>query len=261
VSIAPSTSRAVKDTNGRPDTDKRVVVGRGSADNSDAARVKAAPAMTRLRSRTERDPVPAVADSALAAQLAKTLSRHATIRHISVLTRADTDGDGEHYEVRLCTGGTLDTQELIQRTSRALKRHGDHMESAPQITCETVADDWEGEITAIDQERFTNGDCHHLAAALHQLAGLQIVALPHYDHCFVLTGEGLAIDVDGLRPVNELLAQWDPEASATDLHHLTPEEVFEMWDTASNYDALTPARAHTVARILLAALPDDLRLV
>lgn len=69
-------------------------------------------------------------------------------------------------------------------------------------------------ITELDIVRFTEGDCHILARVLHEVTGWPTHALhdgynkePNL-HAFVYS-EGLAIDVRGAQPVDQLLAQWE----------------------------------------------------
>jgi hypothetical protein len=54
-----------------------------------------------------------------------------------------------------------------------------------------------GQITKIDRERFTNGDCFHLALELHHRTGYPLATFEDQHHCFVMTPSGQVLDVEG----------------------------------------------------------------
>jgi hypothetical protein len=78
-----------------------------------------------------------------------------------------------------------------------------------------------------DRERFTCGDCHVLAMAIHKKTGWPTYCflgkwsmIPDV-HAFVITPDGEALDIDGKRPVEALLDEWNQEEIVpASFHHL-----------------------------------------
>lgn len=67
-----------------------------------------------------------------------------------------------------------------------------------------------------DVKRFTEGDCHLFARALNKLTGWPIHAFicdPEDDypdlHAFCVTPCGRAVDVLGVRPLDEIMEEWE----------------------------------------------------
>lgn len=74
-------------------------------------------------------------------------------------------------------------------------------------------------ITDRDIYRFTDGDCHVLARAIHRLTGWTMASIydPYMDgpnyHAFVLRPDGKALDVEGLHDPDALVSYYgDPES-------------------------------------------------
>lgn len=98
--------------------------------------------------------------------------------------------------------------------------------------------------------RFTQGDCHVFAAALHRLTGWPIHAFDDYGepilHAFVMTPDGQAADVMGIRPLQDLLEYW-----TWDTHSECDwRELRDCWgsDVFGPYSA---SRARVVAKRML----------
>lgn len=66
--------------------------------------------------------------------------------------------------------------------------------------------------TEKDIERFTCGDCHYLARAIHKLTGWSIAAFDQYGladlHAFVLMPDMRVLDVKGARTQREITQEW-----------------------------------------------------
>lgn len=72
-----------------------------------------------------------------------------------------------------------------------------------------------------ERERYLHGDCWLVAVALAERLELEPVVLvdaadeflgrPRTIHCFVVCGED-GIDVDGRRPLEEIIEEWEDEA-------------------------------------------------
>jgi hypothetical protein len=68
-----------------------------------------------------------------------------------------------------------------------------------------------------DVRRFTEGDCHIFALALHKLRGWPTCAFRDWDgephlHAFVRHPDGDLIDIDGKRPPEAFFVDWDGES-------------------------------------------------
>jgi len=64
-------------------------------------------------------------------------------------------------------------------------------------------------VTQADVVRYTEGDCGLLAVEIHHVDKTwEVYATADWDHVFCVK-EGMALDIEGLRPVSELLAHWD----------------------------------------------------
>ena len=67
-------------------------------------------------------------------------------------------------------------------------------------------------VTYVDLKRFTRGDCHYLARALHEATGWPMGAYADkrgYDgHAFVLVGDSHVLDVMGLQSIPDARAIW-----------------------------------------------------
>lgn len=110
-------------------------------------------------------------------------------------------------------------------------------------------------ITTRDVERFTEGDCHVLARALHVATGWPIQALdvdgrgcPDM-HAFVLRPDGQALDVQGVHPLEDLVTAWHARATVP----TTWKRLREEWGT-SVFGDYSFTRARAIAP-LLTALP------
>jgi hypothetical protein len=68
-------------------------------------------------------------------------------------------------------------------------------------------------ITNLDIERYTCGDCHYLARALHKLTGWPMAAFVDRwgdpdRHAFVLTPDGDVFDVHGIESPHDARRRW-----------------------------------------------------
>lgn len=96
------------------------------------------------------------------------------------------------------------------------------------------------------QERriYTTGQCHALARAIHELTGWQLGVMchdggdnPQYDgdHVICFAPNGMAIDIEGLQPLEEIEEQWGMHTIPVDL-----DTVINLgWDDQD----MPPARA------------------
>lgn len=106
--------------------------------------------------------------------------------------------------------------------------------------------------TALDIERFTEGDCHYLARALHRRTGWSMAAFscggePDL-HAFVLTPDGRVLDVQGACTKHVMRTRWGGKGI----------RAYE-WRALSafgppDYGEASVARARVVARNLLEGL-------
>ncbi len=101
-----------------------------------------------------------------------------------------------------------------------------------------------------DISRFTEGDCHVFAAAVHRLTGWPIHVFNDegtpYLHAFVVAPDGKAVDIMGVRSMEDLLNEWG------ELEHLHYkwEDLKLEWG-ANTYGAYSVKRARLMARRLL----------
>ncbi len=101
-----------------------------------------------------------------------------------------------------------------------------------------------------DVERFTRGDCHIFARAINLRTNWPIRIFkepaPEGNHAWVLTPEGLALDINGLQFVEDLLDEWKVVK-----HSFTTWETLRLaWDGAQ-YGAYSFKRAGILADKLL----------
>lgn len=121
-------------------------------------------------------------------------------------------------------------------------------------------------ITELDNKRFTCGDCHYLARAIHKRTGWQIGAFswpvvensdrytwnpggPDY-HAFAIMPDGRVLDVEGVKTQEELKERWRVEAGIIKPFEWKDVKVFGTPD----YGRFTYRRAYQVADMLLEAL-------
>jgi len=119
-----------------------------------------------------------------------------------------------------------------------------------------------------DIKRFTRGDCHILAHALHRRTGWPIHAFLEVDgipaiHAFVITPNGYAVDIKGASPLPEFEREWGVSAHMP----VDWQEIRREWPTQSKHSyvrarLLAPALAAQAKRTChLKLTPEDERLI
>jgi hypothetical protein len=108
-----------------------------------------------------------------------------------------------------------------------------------------------------DYELFTEGDCHHLALALHERTGWPLMIVSGrstVEHAFVMRPDGLALDINGLSSVSHILDCW----SWLDSPALSPviARYFAVnWRVEPMFCVSTPERLPIVTEVLLDTYP------
>lgn len=108
--------------------------------------------------------------------------------------------------------------------------------------------------TALDIERFTAGDCHYLARAIHKLTGWPMAAFsatygePDL-HAFVSLPDGRVLDVQGACSLHDMRKRWSTTRAKTQTFSWDELKVFGPPEYGASV-----ARARIVARRLLAGL-------
>jgi hypothetical protein len=110
-------------------------------------------------------------------------------------------------------------------------------------------------ISERDNVRFTKGDCHYLAQSIQGRTGWPIhcIAIRGAPDChsFVVTPDGRAIDVEGVRPLEEVLAKWERKNGCA--REFSFAAICRVWGHAPMFVG-SRRRAQVVADILLASL-------
>lgn len=106
-------------------------------------------------------------------------------------------------------------------------------------------------LTAFDRVRFTEGDCHFLARAIHLRTGWPIHCFTEYDepdlHAFVVMPDGRALDVQGVCAISTMRERWKARRHQA----FTWPEIRACWP-APEFGHSTYRRARVVAERLLA---------
>lgn len=113
-------------------------------------------------------------------------------------------------------------------------------------------------ITALDKERFTEGDCHILARALAQRTGWKIAAITATEwlqrpcfHAFCVAPNNWAIDVEGMHDIGRLVGNYGGDSWS----YFTYEEIKDYWQQEKPlFGPYSYGRAHQVAELLVERL-------
>lgn len=113
-------------------------------------------------------------------------------------------------------------------------------------------------ITKADISRFTEGDCHVLARAIHLATGWDFAAFWNNEwgwdvHAFVLTPGGFPLDVLGLHTdVREFLGRWRKSSGERDLQikKADHEKLFNDW-MGVTFGEYSVRRAKTLVPVIL----------
>ena len=106
-------------------------------------------------------------------------------------------------------------------------------------------------VTSSDRAVFTNGECHSLAVALHRERGWPLAVAGFHiggEHAFVIVASGFALDVNGVRPTDEIKEEWGGRIRRVSEAYFSRNG----WSTPK----ITP-RVERVRDKLLAALIED----
>lgn len=118
-------------------------------------------------------------------------------------------------------------------------------------------------ITDEDRYCFEYGDCHTLALALHGMTGWQLAALGVEDeacggHVFIVLPTGEALDIRGVRPVGDLLAQYRREQPDGVWTKHNRDGILHNFGT-DPYEPDAPQRARVLAEELITQALDRMR--
>jgi hypothetical protein len=111
-------------------------------------------------------------------------------------------------------------------------------------------------ITSADIERFTEGDCHIMAWAIHKETGWPIYTFwdgdEHWMHAFVKMPNGKIIDVEGVTTLRTFKKKWSKYGNDP-IKRIEWKDLRESWGGPS-YGNYSYSRAKKIARYLLAEL-------
>lgn len=110
-------------------------------------------------------------------------------------------------------------------------------------------------ITELDIIRFTEGDCHILARAIHLLTGWPMFSFDdgHGDpdlHAFVIAPSGKALDIEGLHSLRDLRRDW----GSSPLVETSYEAIVSIWGHETSFGRYSFARARKLAPMLVEAV-------
>lgn len=107
-------------------------------------------------------------------------------------------------------------------------------------------------ITSLDVERFTCGDCHLLARAIHELTGWPICAFDAFDgpdiHAFVRTPSGKYLDIEGVHAPHTFKRNWHERR----VRRISWAALAADWGDAPRYGRYSVVRARRLAPLLAA---------
>jgi hypothetical protein len=77
---------------------------------------------------------------------------------------------------------------------------------------------------------FTCGDCFQLAYAVHKITGWKLMSFVneegvYIDHSFIITPDGLALDIKGLHDLQDFMQEW----RAQGMCEINLDIFFETW--------------------------------
>lgn len=108
-----------------------------------------------------------------------------------------------------------------------------------------------------DVERFTEGDCHIFARALHKLTGWPIHTFGRRDHpyggdvhAFCVLPDGRIADIEGVRDAKDFCADWHYSFKVS-AHHPRPWSDIRHWWGGPAFGPYSYRRARIVAERLL----------
>lgn len=127
---------------------------------------------------------------------------------------------------------------------------------------------------AFVREAYVNGNCHFLAREISRKTGWPVTTClnsegEHAYHAFVLTPEGLGLDIDGLHTVEELAQQWGGATVNKQAHSVVTgnhDDEFDSWGSAEDleyddpndidYSEIWLAAEETASLVIMHYLPD-----